>query len=779
MKTYLSIPFRVSALLALFLYVLPAPADGQEGRTIFVAPDGNDLGSGTVQSPYATLSRARDEVRALKEKGPGAITVQLRGGTYYLAEPVVFDEKDSGGESAPVIYRNYEGEVPVLAGGIPVTAWEPFKNGILKAAVPQVTPTAALAFQVIEGGVAGTLARTPNAGWLGLRDPQVEPFWSFAYESGDFNPEGMDVSQLHVHLMQMGTYFSEHIPVERVDATDRRFYTKFKMKDPAYDPVNGKAYMVENALGLLDAPGEFYADRSAGTLYYMPLHERAEGATIVADTAAKLVELRGASFEQPVHDLVFEGLVFQGGYDQVTLTNASRVELRDCRFFNAGNNGVSIEGASAHVTVTGCEIARCGTNGISIRGDYDRHDLGPATVRGVGDTIHNNYIHHIGRRTITGCGISVFWSLNDSVISNNLITDGPKSGILFFSMWDMPRELGIMNNNVIRNNELARCMASSWDGGAFYIGATTDHNTFENNRIADAWSWFNATWPQPEDRPEDACSIDFDPGMTYETHLRNNMVYGANSPVVEFGRYEDETFIENNFFESPGKPDEILVNGKWEKHGGFDRARVADSIGLTAEYKFPWPREVARPVTLPLHCGFDGTLSPFFLYRYEDGLRHEYLTETGAHDGTGALRIDKDVMTVRYRHPAAISGKVTIWFYDDASKMQASCLAKLSGPAAIEEGIIALGVDGTVSRDHYVVQQWEDRIAATSVPRSTGWHKLVFDVKEGKEHGTEIALDDQQVGRVPMFQAFTTIDLGDARFGSDSLGLGFDSLSIE
>ena len=29
-----------------------------------------------AQSPFATLSRARDEVRALKEKGPGAIAVQ-------------------------------------------------------------------------------------------------------------------------------------------------------------------------------------------------------------------------------------------------------------------------------------------------------------------------------------------------------------------------------------------------------------------------------------------------------------------------------------------------------------------------------------------------------------------------------------------------------------------------------------------------------------------------------------------------------------------------------
>jgi hypothetical protein len=206
---------------------------------------------------------------------------------------------------------------------------------------------------------------------------------------------------------------------------------------------------------------------------------------------------------------------------------------------------------------------------------------------------------------------------------------------------------------------------------------------------------------------------------------------------------------------------------------------VKDDIGLTADYKYPYPKEVARPVTLPVHCGFDGTLSPFYLYHYEDGLRHGYLIDQGAHEGSGAVRVDKDVMVLRYRHPTAISGKVTVWFYDDAKKAGATCLAKLRGPAAIEEGQIALGVDGVVSRSHYVVQLWEDRVVATEVARSTGWHQLVFDVKEGKEHGAEILLDGTQVGRVPVFQSFTTVDLGDGRFGSDSVGLGFDTLTIE
>ncbi len=768
--------------LAVFLLVFCASENARSaegGRAVYVSPSGDDAAAGTLEAPFRTLGRARDALREGRNSAGGAGTVILRGGTHYLAGPVPFDENDSGTEGAPVIYRNYEGEMPILAGGVPVTDWQSHQGKVLKAKLSQIAGTDAKAFQVIENGTPGTLARAPNEGWFRLSDPRIDPFWSFCYEPLEFAPASLDTSQLFIHLIQMGTYFSEHIPVERLDVGEHRFYTKFKMADPAYNPVAGKCYVVENALGLLDAPGEFYADRASGTLYYMPLSKETGKSVIVADTAAKLLDLRGKDFSSPVHDIVFEGIRFEGGNDQVSLTNAAQVTLRDCRLINAGNNAVSIEGASTHVTVSGCEIANTGCNGIVIHGEYEPHDPGPATVRNHHHTIHNNYIHHVGRRTITGCGVSLGWSANGNVISNNLITDSPKSGIIMFSMWDVRRERGIMNNNVIRNNELVRCVMSSWDGGAFYIGATTDNNLFEDNRIADVWSWFNATWPQPEDRPEDACSIDFDPGMTFNTRLRNNASFGPNATTVEFGRYTDETLLDNNYFESPDRPGEILVNGKWEKHDAPDPTKIAVDAGLTSGFKFPYPKETARPVALPLHCGFEGTLSPFYLYHYSDGLRQEFLTQGKVHEGTGALRIDKDVMVVRYRHPASLSKRVTVWFYDDADKRSASCLATLRCPAAIEETAVALGVDGSVSQDHYVLQEWPDRISATPIARTTGWHELVFDVKPDKTGGCEFSVDGQVVGRVPMFQTFTTLDLGDVRFGTDSVGLVFDSVSIE
>ena len=47
----------------------------------YVSPDGDDNGSGTIDSPFRTLERARDAVREINQNMSGDICVYLRGGT--------------------------------------------------------------------------------------------------------------------------------------------------------------------------------------------------------------------------------------------------------------------------------------------------------------------------------------------------------------------------------------------------------------------------------------------------------------------------------------------------------------------------------------------------------------------------------------------------------------------------------------------------------------------------------------------------------------------------
>jgi len=62
----------------------PAPS-----VTLHVAVDGDDTNPGTKDSPFATIERARDDIRALKAKGPlsdGGVTVLIGDGEYKVAD---------------------------------------------------------------------------------------------------------------------------------------------------------------------------------------------------------------------------------------------------------------------------------------------------------------------------------------------------------------------------------------------------------------------------------------------------------------------------------------------------------------------------------------------------------------------------------------------------------------------------------------------------------------------------------------------------------------------
>ena len=67
---------------------------------------------------------------------------------------------------------------------------------------------------------------------------------------------------------------------------------------------------IENALELLDEPGEWYFDRAAKTVYYQPLPgQDMTRAHVIAPAVEKLVELRG-TLDQPVEHIHFTGLTF-------------------------------------------------------------------------------------------------------------------------------------------------------------------------------------------------------------------------------------------------------------------------------------------------------------------------------------------------------------------------------------------------------------------------------------------------------------------------------------
>src|SRR5688500_7687486 len=96
----------------------PPPA-----AVFYVSPAGDDANPGTLEQPFATIARARDEARGLAPSMQGDIEIQLRDGVYPVEQPIEFDARDSGVNGFRIEYTAYPGERPVVSGGRGVTGW--------------------------------------------------------------------------------------------------------------------------------------------------------------------------------------------------------------------------------------------------------------------------------------------------------------------------------------------------------------------------------------------------------------------------------------------------------------------------------------------------------------------------------------------------------------------------------------------------------------------------------------------------------------------------------
>lgn len=116
-------PHGATATASVSLDVSEAPGDVDEPdgvdapeaveADIFVALHGSDDASGSMTEPFATIQRAVDEV------GPGD-TILLRGGVYYLSDPLRL--REGGTESATIVMASYPGERAILDGSRMVDA---------------------------------------------------------------------------------------------------------------------------------------------------------------------------------------------------------------------------------------------------------------------------------------------------------------------------------------------------------------------------------------------------------------------------------------------------------------------------------------------------------------------------------------------------------------------------------------------------------------------------------------------------------------------------------
>jgi len=368
-------PCKLFAALGAMLLGLCCPE--LPAAELFVSPAGSDENPGTLEQPLATLHQAQRTARQLKGE---AVTVYLRGGTYYLSRPLVFTPQDSGTPTAPVTYCAWKDEQPVISGGMKLElTWREYRDGIMQARLPERLATD----QLFCNGRRQHMARYPNV------DPKARYFNGFAPDciSPERAARWKDPAGAFFHAMHRAHWGDLHYVITGKDAEGNVLYEGGWQNNRPTSP-HAEHRFVENVFEELDAPGEWFHDRRQGILYFYP----PEGvdlrqATIEGVRLEQIVEFRG-NVDRPVRWIVLRGLKFvhaartfmknkepllrsdwttwRGGAVYFERTEDCRLE--DLHIDQVGSNAVFVSGYNRRIDIRGCRISRAGASAICFVG---------------------------------------------------------------------------------------------------------------------------------------------------------------------------------------------------------------------------------------------------------------------------------------------------------------------------------------------------------------------------------------------------------------------------
>ncbi len=522
----------------------------------YVSPQGDDAWSGQLaepkadksDGPFRTIARAQTAVRELKKKGEltAPVRVVLRGGVYFLEEPLTFTPEDSGVPGSPnrsgrqgelpVIYAAFPEERPLLSGGRRITGWrEEEVNGRTAWAVtiPEVQRGEWYFGQLFVNGSRRKRPRLPKEGFFRIEEAIgaiAGGDWGstitrgsdrFVYAEGDLK-QWRNLQQVEVTVLTL--WEALHLKIKEIDETERVVIfdrnSERRMLEDFTD--RGAVYYVENIFEELKEPGQWYLDRPSGTLYYLPLPgETIQEAEVLAPYLADLMRIEGEG-DEAVKCLRFEGLSFahnewpippemaafyQGSTkapSAVTLRNVQRIRFDDCTFEHLGTHAVGLIDACWEVAISGCTLRDLGAGAVMIRDNCRRNTVEDCEIADIGQFFHNcaaimigkssgnkvvhNHIHHI-----TWMGISVGWTWGyresdgyGNIIEYNHIHDVGIGGLL--SDIGAIYTLGVSPGTRLRYNLIHDIQRRGYGGWGIYLDEGSTDILVENNLVYNAQS---------------------------------------------------------------------------------------------------------------------------------------------------------------------------------------------------------------------------------------------------------------------------------------------------
>ncbi len=499
---------------SLLLVVAAQPALSAEAD-FYVAAAGNDSNAGTAAAPFASLARARQAVRDQVAAGlTRDLLVLVRGGTYPQTETLAFGPEDSGTERYSITYAAAPGERVVLSGGRKISGWTKGPGEIWTAELPEVKSGQWYFRQLFIGGRRAIRARTPNEGWCEGRPvqpiqqdrPQDPVVIRISLEGGIAAwRHPADIELAYIRNNDGGRKALQAIDAAAQTVTLRPPH-RWAPRCFGFDWYNGvpdgRCYL-ENAREFLDRPGEWYLDRSTGTLSYWPLPDEDLSrdevvAPVLQHTLLAIVGTR----QRPVRNLHFRGMqvehvdwplpehgymglfacnvpVLREGSDPghrfieaaVEVAQARTCSFRDGGVGRVGGMGLVLREGTAEIAVEGNHIQQTGAGGIglgqcNVAAGYLKAAPSPEPGEYERFRVLNNYIHHCGADYHGATGIAAY-RMKHSTIAHNLIHDTAYFGVCLAG--DQDPQWRFAEGNTVERNHIHHAMQVTQDGAGLYV----------------------------------------------------------------------------------------------------------------------------------------------------------------------------------------------------------------------------------------------------------------------------------------------------------------------